>query len=199
MTDTTPERQIWLVRHGETEWAVAGRHTGRTDIPLTPIGRDQARALGERLAGHAFGLVLGSPLSRAAETARLSGYGPVMEPDGDLMEWDYGALEGLTTPQIQERIQGWSIWSGPWPEGETAAEVGARTDRVIDRCLAPAVEGDTLLFAHGHLLRVLAARWLGLEPASGRLFALSTATVSVLGWDRANRVVESWNEACHLD
>lgn len=197
MNDARPERQIWLVRHGATEWAVAGRHTGRTDIPLTPTGRDQARALGERLEGHPFGLVLSSPLSRAADTARLSGFGPTMESDDDLMEWDYGALEGLTTPQIQERYPGWSVWSGPWPQGETAADVGGRADRAIARCLDPNVDGDTLLFAHGHLLRVLTARWLALEPAAGRLFALSTATVSVLGWDRANRVVESWNEACH--
>jgi broad specificity phosphatase PhoE len=194
----TPERQIYLVRHGETEWARLGRHTGRTDIPLTDVGREQAAALGRRLAGHPFELVLTSPLSRASETAMLAGY-PDAEPDPDLQEWDYGRLEGRTSAAIREEYEGWTIWTGPWPEAETVDEVGARADRVLARCLDPAVRGDALLFAHGHLLRVLAARWLRQPAAGGSMFALGTATVGILGWDRANPVIETWNEACHLD
>jgi broad specificity phosphatase PhoE len=197
--EDAPERQVWLVRHGETEWARLGRHTGRTDIPLTEVGRSQAGALGRRLYGHPFALVLTSPLSRAADTARLAGFAAQAAPDPDLMEWDYGALEGRLTADIRADYPGWSIWAGPWPAGETVDEVGARADRVIERCLAPSVEGDALLFSHGHLLRVLGARWLGLPASSGGLFALSTATVSILGWDRDRPVIETWNEDCHLD
>jgi broad specificity phosphatase PhoE len=198
VSDPVPERQVYLVRHGETEWARLGRHTGRTDIPLTDIGRDQARALGRRLADHPFALVLSSPLSRAAETARLAGYGDRMQEDDDLREWDYGKLEGRLTDDIRTEYPDWSIWTGPWPGGETVDEVGTRADHVLARILDPAVTGDALIFSHGHFLRVLAARWLGLPPSSGGIFALGTATLSILGWDRANRVVESWNEACHL-
>jgi broad specificity phosphatase PhoE len=187
---------LWLVRHGETEWARLGRHTGRTDIPLTDKGREQARALGRRLTGHPFSLVLTSPLSRAADTAALAGFGDVAVVDPDLREWDYGALEGRRTVDIQADYPGWTIWTGPWPDGETIDEVSARADRVIAK--ASAMDGDVLLFSHGHLLRILAARWLDLPPASGALFALGTATVSILGWDRANEVIETWNEACHL-
>jgi probable phosphoglycerate mutase len=167
-------------------------------MPLTATGRDQAAALGRRLAGHPFALVLSSPLSRAAETARLAGFGAVVQLDDDLREWDYGDLEGRMTDDIRTDYPGWSIWTGPWPDGETVDEVGIRADRVLARTLDPAVRGDTLLFAHGHILRVLAARWLGLPPSSGGIFALGTATLSVLGWDRENRVIEAWNEACHL-
>jgi probable phosphoglycerate mutase len=194
-----PERQVWLVRHGETEWARLGRHTGRTDIPLTATGRSQAGAFGRRLDGHPFALVLTSPLSRAADTARLAGFGAQAAPDTDLMEWDYGALEGRLTADIRSEYPDWSIWTGPWPAGETVDEVGARADRVIERCLASSVAGDALLFSHGHLLRVLGARWLGLPPSSGGLFALATATVSILGWDRDRPVIETWNEDCHLE
>ena len=190
-----PERQVWLVRHGETEWARLGRHTGRTDIPLTDTGRRQARALGRRLAGVRFGLVLTSPLSRAADTAALAGFGEVAVVDPDLREWDYGAFEGRLTTDIRTDHPGWTIWTGPWPGGETVDEVGARADRLLARIAA--ADADVLLFSHGHVLRVLAARWLGLPPASGGLFALGTATVSILGWERENRVIESWNEACH--
>lgn len=193
-SDAPVERQVWLVRHGETEWARLGRHTGRTDIPLTDVGRDQARTLGARLEGRAFSMVRTSPLSRAAETAELAGFHERAVRDDDLQEWDYGALEGRTTPEIQGDYPGWSIWTGPWPDGETVDEVGARVDRVLARCLAPEVTGDALLFAHGHLLRVLAARWLALPAASGGLFALSTATVSILGWDRGRPVIETWND-----
>ena len=198
MSDPAPERQIWLVRHGETEWARLGRHTGRTDIPLTEAGRDQAFALGSHLAGRTFQLVLTSPLSRAAETAALAGYVDA-EQDPDLMEWDYGALEGRTSADIRDEYEGWTIWTGPWPAAETVDDVGARADRVIARCLDPAVTGDCLLFAHGHLLRILAARWLRQPAIGGSMFALGTATVGILGWDRLNPVIETWNEACHLD
>jgi len=189
-----PRHDVWLVRHGETEWARLGRHTGRTDIPLTETGRDQARALGRRLAGHAFDLVLTSPLARASETAALAGFAETARPDPDLREWDYGALEGRLTDDIRVDHPDWTIWRGPWPDGETIDEVSARADRVVARVRAAG--GDVLVFAHGHLLRVLAARWLDLAPTAGGLLALSTATVSVLGWDREAAVIETWNEAC---
>jgi broad specificity phosphatase PhoE len=192
------ERQIYVVRHGETEWSVNGRHTGRTDIPLTDVGREQAKDLGRRIGSHPFALVLTSPLSRAAETARLTGFGGAEQVD-DLREWDYGAFEGRTTVDIRAEIPDWSIWTGPWRGGETARQVGARADRVLARCLDPVVEGDALLFAHGHVLRVLTARWLGLAARQGALFALGTATIGILGWERSNRVIETWNEAYHLD
>jgi len=194
---TEPARpELWLVRHGETEWARLGRHTGRTDVPLTDTGREQARALGRRLAGHSFTLVMTSPLLRAAATAALAGFGDVAIVNPDLQEWDYGALEGRLTTEIRDDYPGWSIWTGPWPQGETADQVATRADRVIAR--AREGPGDVLVFAHGHLLRVLAARWLALPPASGGLFALTTATLSILGWERETAVIETWNEACHL-
>jgi broad specificity phosphatase PhoE len=194
----TADRHVWLVRHGETEWARLGRHTGRTDITLTDRGRDQARALGRRLAGHAFNLVLTSPLSRAAETAALSGYEASAIADPDLQEWDYGEHEGRTTAEIRTDFPGWTIWRGPWPAGETVDEVAARADRVIERLRTAEPEGDALVFAHGHLPRVLAARWIGLPGASGGLFELGTATLSIVGWDREAPSLELWNEACHL-
>jgi probable phosphoglycerate mutase len=185
---------LWLVRHGETEWARLGRHTGRTDVPLTDLGREQARTLGRRLAGHRFELVLTSPLSRARETAELSGFGAVAQPDPDLMEWDYGSLEGRETADIRVSLPGWTIWRGPWPGGETIADVAARADRVVTTVRGVRSGGDALVFAHGHLLRVLAARWLGLPPESGGWFALDTATISVLGWERGSPVVQAWND-----
>ena len=196
MNETAPERQTWLVRHGETEWTRAGRHTGRSDIPLTDVGRRQAATLAGRLAGHPFALVLTSPRSRAAETARLAGFADTVAIDPDLREWDYGAFEGRTTADIRTEIPDWSIWTGPWQGGETVEEVGARADRVIGECLDSDVGGDVLLFAHGHFLRVLAARWLALPAEAGRFFALGTATLSILGWEREDRVIETWNEAC---
>jgi probable phosphoglycerate mutase len=191
------ERQLWLARHGETEWSKSGRHTGRTDIPLTDEGEAQARRLGELLAGRTFALVLTSPLSRAAETARIAGFGEHAVPDPDLQEWDYGDFEGLTTPEIRETYPDWTIWRGPVPNGEPIDEVAARADGVIERVRA--VDGDALVFAHGHLLRVLAARWLGLPAAAGAHFALATATTSLLGWERGEPVIERWNEACAPD
>ena len=192
-----PERQIYLVRHGDTEWSRSGQHTGRTDIPLTDSGRRQAVALGDRLRDHEFALVLTSPMSRATETARIAGFGDATR-DEDLREWDYGELEGRTTDDIRTAMPGWTIWDGPWPGGETAEQVGARVDHVLARCLDPTVRGDSLLFAHGHVLRVLAARWLGEPPSAGGHYALATATIGILGWERSARVIETWNEACHL-
>jgi broad specificity phosphatase PhoE len=188
---------VWLVRHGETEWAKLGRHTGRTDVPLTDTGRAQAVTLGRRLAGHPFALVLTSPLSRAAETARLAGFGDVAVTDADLREWDYGALEGRLTTEIRADYPGWTIWRGPWPDGETIDEVAARADRV--RARVRAADGDTLVIAHGHFLRVFAARWLEQPASTGALFALGTATISILGWEHESPVIETWNEACRPD
>ncbi len=189
------ERSVWLVRHGETAWSLDGRHTGVTDVPLTDVGREQARRLGARLSAHRFALVLTSPRSRASETAALSGFGGVAVTDSDLTEWDYGALEGRRTAEIVADYPGWTIWTGPWVGAETVDAVSARADRVLARCLGSPGDGDALLFGHGHMLRVLAARWLGLPGASGALFALSTATVSVLGWEHGRPVIETWNEA----
>ncbi len=183
---------LWLIRHGETEWSRAGRHTGRTDLPLTTGGERAAERLRGRLAGHAFALVLASPLKRAHDTCRLAGLGDGAALDGDLREWDYGAFEGRTSADIQAEIPGWSLWKDGVRGGESAAQVGARADRVIAR--ARAAGGDVALFAHGHLLRVLAARWLGLPPTDGRLFALDPASLCVLGHEHEAPVVQRWNE-----
>jgi probable phosphoglycerate mutase len=185
-------RELWLVRHGETEWSLSGAHTGRTDIPLTAAGRERAAAVGRYLAGRKFAGVLVSPLGRARETCRLAGYENA-QIDPGLSEWDYGDYEGRTTAQIQAERPGWSLWSDGVPNGETAAQVAARADGVIAHALAVAGEGDVALFAHGHILRVLAARWLGLPPEDGRLFALGTAAVSTLGYERETRVITRWN------
>ena len=182
--------EIWLVRHGETEWSRSGQHTSRTDLPLTADGERQAAGLKRMLAGHTFALVLSSPMKRAVDTCRLVGLTPQIS--GDLIEWDYGDYEGLTTPEIQKRVPGWTVWTGPAPNGETVEQVATRADRVISR--ARSAGGDVALFGHGHLLRVLAARWIGLEPAAGRLLALSTASVSVLGYERDVRVIRLWNQ-----
>jgi len=181
--------ELWLVRHGETEWSAAGRHTSSTDLALTTEGERKAAAVGRLLAGKTFALVLASPLRRALETCRLAGYSAQSTPE--LREWGYGAYEGLTTPEIQVENPGWTIWTATPPGGESAEQVGARADRVI--ATAAAVDGDVVLFGHGHMLRVLAARWLGLEPAGGRLLALSTGSVSVLGHERDVRVLQTWN------
>jgi broad specificity phosphatase PhoE len=183
-------QELWLVRHGPTEWSEAGRHTSTTDLPLLPEGEEAARRLGQRLAGVEFELILTSPRQRARHTAELAGH-PEAEVDDDLVEWAYGDYEGITTAEIRKSVPGWTIWTHPCPGGETAASVGARLDRVVAR--ARAVDGRTLAFAHGHSLRVLAARWLGLEVADGRLLRLDTATVSVLGHERETPVVQRWN------
>ena len=185
--------EVWLVRHGETEWAREGRHTGRTDVPLTEAGRAQARALAGCLSGHDFADVISSPMSRAADTARLAGFAhPRTDPD--LREWDYGAFEGLTRDEIRGQYPDWSIWDGPWPNGETVEHIAGRADRLIQRLRD--MDGDVLVFAHGHVLRVLAARWLGLPAETGRHLALGTGTISRLGWEREVPVIETWNEAC---
>jgi broad specificity phosphatase PhoE len=193
--DADPRRpRLWLVRHGETEWAKNGRHTGRTDIPLTDLGRAQAVAVGRKIGKQAFAEVLSSPMSRALDTCRIAGYGGRVELLDDLREWDYGAEEGRTTEEIRRERPGWSIWAEGPTGGETIDDVSVRADRVIERVLA--ASGDVLCFAHGHVLRILAARWLDLEPVEGRRFALSTATLSVLGWEREIADVQRWNEAC---
>jgi broad specificity phosphatase PhoE len=178
-----------LLRHGATEWSLNGRHTGRTDIPLLDLGRDQAKAAGALLRGMTFAQVLTSPLQRASDTCALAGFEGESEPD--LMEWDYGAYEGLTSAEIRAQRPGWSLWTEGVVDGERAADVGRRVDRVIGR--ARQSPGDTLCVAHGHVLRVLAARWLELPPVAARLFALDTATVSVLGWEHEVPVVVRWN------
>ena len=184
--------EVVLVRHGETEWSREGKHTGRTDIPLTERGRRQAPAVGAALKGRQFGLVLTSPLTRALETCRLAGFGDVAEQRDELREWDYGAYEGRKTIEIREERPGWTLWRDGVPDGETIDQVAARVDRVIAELRA--VQGDALLFAHGHVLRVLTARWLGLEPQAGALFALDPATISVLGYERETTVVRLWNQ-----
>jgi probable phosphoglycerate mutase len=178
-----------LLRHGATEWSLSGQHTGRTDIPLLEEGREQAREAGRLLRGLRFAQVLTSPLRRAADTCALAGFEG--ETEADLLEWDYGAYEGLTTPQIQVDRPGWSLWIDGVVDGERAADVGRRADRVIER--ARHVRGDTLCVAHGHILRVLTARWLELPPVGGRLFFLAAGGVSVLGWEHDTPVIEGWN------
>jgi len=188
--------QLWLVRHGETEWSLNGRHTGRTDIPLTENGQRQAEALGRHLGGRRFALVLTSPLGRARETCRLAGYGDVAQITDDLLEWNYGIYEGRTTAAVRAEEPGWSIWTTSIPQGETVEQVGERVRRVIDR--AGAAAGDIALFAHAHVLRILAACWLGLPPSDGRLLALGTASISILGHERETRVISVWNQDWHL-
>jgi broad specificity phosphatase PhoE len=195
-TASAPPR-LWVVRHGETEWSAALRHTGRTDVPLTPLGEAQARELGPRLRGQAFAAVLTSPRARARETCRLAGFADRAVVDDDLAEWDYGADEGRTTAEIQVDRPGWSIWDDGPKDGETIDRVAARADRVIAAARSRA--GDTLAFAHGHLLRILAARWVELAPADGRRFLVEPATISILGWEREMPVLERWNEPVTVD
>jgi broad specificity phosphatase PhoE len=184
--------EVVLVRHGETEWSRAGKHTGRTDVPLTEQGRRQAEAVGAALGDRDFALVLTSPLGRALDTCRLAGFGDRAEPRDELMEWDYGAYEGRTTSEIREERPGWTLWRDGVREGETIEQVGQRVDRVLEQIRS--LEGDALLFAHGHVLRVLTARWLELEPDAGRLFALDPATLSTLGYERETPVIQVWNQ-----
>jgi broad specificity phosphatase PhoE len=182
--------EIWIVRHGETAWTRSGQHTSRTDLPLTPEGERQSAGLKRMLAGHAFALVLSSPMKRALETCRMVGM--TSEINDDLREWDYGDYEGLTTAEIQKRVPGWTIFTGAVPNGETVEQVGTRADRVISRAISAG--GDVALFGHGHFSRVLGARWIGLEPSAGQLLALSTASVSVLGYEHETRVIRLWNQ-----
>jgi broad specificity phosphatase PhoE len=189
---------IYLARHGETAWSRSGQHTGLTDLPLTECGETEARQLGKRLAGHAFAKVFTSPLQRAAHTCELAGFGAVAEKDADLVEWNYGKYEGRLTAEIHAEAPDWQLFRDGCPGGETPAQVGARADRILNRVRA--VNGDVLIFSSGHFLRVLAARFLGLEPAGGKLFTLGTASVSVLGFENnvSQPVVRLWNDTSHL-
>ncbi|MCW2794765.1 histidine phosphatase family protein [Nocardioides sp.] len=184
------EHELWLVRHGQTEWSRDGRHTSTTDLPLLPEGEEVARGLRERLAEQNFALVLTSPRLRARRTAELTGFADAEQTE-DLAEWRYGDYEGITTDEIRKSVPDWTVWTHPSPGGESAAEVAARQDRVVERVRA--AEGPVLAFGHGHSLRVLAARWLGLAGTDGRLFRLDTATVSVLGYERGSPVLLRWN------
>jgi probable phosphoglycerate mutase len=189
---------VYLARHGETAWTVSGQHTGLSDIPLTERGERNARRLGERLRGLTFARVFTSPLQRARRTCELAGFGPVAEVDPDLVEWNYGAYDGRKTEDIRKVRPDWQLFRDGCPGGESVAEVGARADRVVAR-LRP-IGGEVLLFSSGHFLRVLGARWLGLEPAAGRLLYLGTATLSVVGYEhsRSEPVVRLWNDGRHV-
>jgi broad specificity phosphatase PhoE len=184
--------QVVLVRHGQTEWSVSGQHTGRTDVPLTDVGRLNAKQLARRLAAWEFARVLTSPLSRAMETCQFAGLRDQAEVDEDLLEWDYGDYEGRRTVDIRQERPGWDLWVDGVPGGETIDEVGRRADRVVEA--ARAADGDVALFAHGHVLRILGARWIELPASAGRHLALATASLSVLGWERETPVLEHWNE-----
>jgi broad specificity phosphatase PhoE len=183
--------EIWLFRHGETEWSRAGRHTGRTDLPLTAAGEREAATLPQRIGDRRFSLVLSSPLLRAWETCRLAGFAASAQKTDDLLEWDYGACEGRTAAEIREQVPGWVIWNDGVPGGETVEEVGLRARRVIDQVVQ--VPGDVALFAHGHVLRILAACWIGLPPRAGRLLSLGTASIGILGQEDGDRVLRAWN------
>ena len=189
--------QLWLIRHGETEWSLSGAHTSRTDIPLTARGEERAEKIRDYLAHRAFSLVLTSPLQRARETCRVAGYSGVAQVDENLREWDYGVFEGRTTADIRKDQPDWSIWDSPVPQGETVEQVAARTQRVIDR--ATQSGGQVALFAHAHVLRILAATWLGLPPRAGRLLALGTGSVSTLVFERETRVISTWNRSFEVD
>lgn len=182
--------ELWVVRHGQTSWSAEGRHTSTTEAELTDVGVDQARAVAPALADAAFDHVLTSPRARARRTAQLAGFAEAVV-DEDLTEWDYGQYEGLTTPQIRESEPDWTVWTHGCPGGESVQDVGQRLDRVVQRVRSS--EGRTLVFAHGHSLRVLAALWLGLDVADGRVLEIDTATVGVLGDDRGQPVVRRWN------
>jgi broad specificity phosphatase PhoE len=184
--------ELVLARHGETEWSASGRHTGRTDLPLTEDGRRRAGPLRNRLHSRSFELVLTSPLRRAIETCELAGLAETARIREDLREWDYGDYEGMTTPQIEERRRGWSLWLDGCPNGESATGVGARADRVVAEVRG--APGDSVAFGHGHMLRVLAARWLGLSPEDGALFALDTGALCILGYEHGRPAIALWNQ-----
>ena len=184
-------QEIWLVRHGETEWSASGAHTGRTDIPLNEVGRERARQLRDVFRGRTFSLVLTSPLRRATETCSLAGFDEQAVVDPDLQEWDYGIFEGRKTADIRKDCPGWTIWAANVDKGESLTEVGARADGVIQKVTV--IAGDAILFAHGHIFRILTARWLGLPPDAGRLFGMDTATLNILGYEREQRVIRLWN------
>jgi broad specificity phosphatase PhoE len=185
------QNHIWLVRHGETPWSLSGQHTGKTEMELTATGELMAKAIRRELAGHRFDLILTSPRVRARETCRLSGYGEAAGIDDNLQEWDYGAYEGVTSADIMKEAPNWSLWREGVPGGETIAAVSARADRVIQR--AAVCPGEVALFAHGHILRVLAARWVGLPPDGGRYFSLDAGSISILGYEHKLHVISRWN------
>lgn len=188
--------ELVLVRHGETEWSRTGRHTGRTDIALTDLGRLQADQLAEKLSDDGVALVMSSTLQRARHTCERAALTTPAEFSDDLLEWDYGEYEGITTADTRRQIPDWSVWTHPILGGESVEDVGRRADAVITA--TQSVVGKTVLFAHGHFLRILAARWLGLSPINGKHLSLDPATISLLGFERENRVVKIWNEGCHL-
>jgi len=183
--------ELWLIRHGETEWSLSGAHTSRTDIPLTDRGRERAQKIREYLQGKSFSMVLTSPMQRARDTCRIAGFGDVAQIDNDLVEWDYGVYEGRTTKDIQKEVPGWSVWTSPIVGGETSDQVADRANRVIGR--AAAKGGRVALFAHGHILRILAACWIESPPIMGSRLALSTGAVSTLGFEHQTRVITMWN------
>lgn len=198
MSETLPV--IYLARHGETAWSLTGQHTGLTDLPLTERGERNARRLGERLKGLSFTKVLTSPLQRAVRTCELAGFGATAEVDRDMLEWNYGAYEGRRTAEILAERPGWQLFVDGCPGGESPDQIGARADRVVSRLRA--VKGDVLLFSSGHFLRVLSARWLGLEPRGGRYFLLSTASLGTLGYEHnslSEPVIRLWNDTRHLE
>ena len=186
-------RQLWLLRHGATEWALNGRHTGSTDLPLLPKGEAEARALGPVLSQQQFAAVFSSPLQRAQRTCELAGLGDRMQICDDIIEWNYGDYEGITTATIRETVPDWTVWSHGCPNGEGAPQVEARCTTAISTALAVPGEGDVALFAHGHILRALAGTWLGLGAAGGQLLRLGTASVSILGWERGTPTIQRWN------
>lgn len=183
--------RLFVIRHGATEWSRTGQHTGHTDIPLLPEGEEQARATGALLAHERFALVLTSPLQRARRTCELVGLGAQAEVEPNLIEWEYGEYEGITSAQIHRTVPGWTVWTGAIPGGETIEQVAARADAVIERVLA--AEGDCIVFAHGHILRTLTARWCELDPCEGRRFVLDPATLCILGWEHDSRAILQWN------
>ena len=185
------QNHIWLIRHGETPWSLSGQHTGKTEMELTATGKLMAKTIGRELAGRGFDLILTSPRMRARETCRLSGYGEAAAIDDNLQEWDYGVYEGRTSADIMKVVPNWSLWRDGVPGGETIEAVSARADRVIQRALD--CTGDVALFAHGHILRVLAARWVGLPPDGGRYFSLDAGSISILGSEYKVRVISLWN------
>jgi probable phosphoglycerate mutase len=183
---------LWLIRHGETEWSLSGAHTGRTDLPLTANGEEQARSLRKVLSAHRFGLVLTSPMQRARKTCELAGLGDLAIVDPNLMEWDYGAYEGKSTADIHLVRPGWSLFRDGVPGGETIEQVAARANAVITHALSES-SGDVAMFAHGHILRILAACWMGLEPRAAQHLVLGTASISTLGYEHETRAVTRWN------
>ena len=196
MGDKLPK--IYLARHGETAWTVTGQRTGHVNLPLTEHGESQARRLGERLQGRTYTKVFASPLQRARRTCELAGFGGIAEVDPDLIEWDYGKYEGLLNAEILKERPGWQMFSDGYPGGETAGQVAARADRVVKRVRA--VAGDVLLFSSGDFLKVLTARWIGMDAIHGASFMLNTASVSVLGYQDSleQSTIQIWNDTCHL-